>query len=36
MGQRLEQLKQLGELLQAGVLTEAEFEQQKTQILNGL
>lgn len=35
MGERLEQLKQLGELLQAGILTEAEFQQQKARILNG-
>jgi hypothetical protein len=32
---RLAQLKQLGELLSAGVLTQAEFEQEKTRILNG-
>ena len=32
---RLAQLKQLGELLQAGVLTQAEFEQEKARILNG-
>ena len=32
---RLAQLKQLGELLSAGVLTQAEFEQQKALILNG-
>ena len=32
---RLAQLKQLGELLSAGVLTQAEFEQQKASILNG-
>jgi hypothetical protein len=31
---RLAQLRQLGELLQAGVLTQAEFEQEKTRILN--
>jgi hypothetical protein len=31
---RLAQLKQLGELLSAGVLTQAEFEQQKALILN--
>jgi hypothetical protein len=30
----LAQLKQLGELKAAGVLTEAEFEQQKAKILN--
>jgi Short C-terminal domain len=35
MSDRLGQLKQLGELLQAGVLTQAEFEQQKARILNG-
>ena len=35
MGERLGQLKQLGELLSAGVLTQAEFDQQKTRILNG-
>ena len=35
MGDRLAQLKQLGELLSAGVLTQAEFEQQKGRILNG-
>ena len=35
MGDRLAQLKQLGELLSAGVLTQAEFEQQKALILNG-
>lgn len=35
MGEQLAQLKQLGELLQAGVLTQAEFDQQKTRILNG-
>ncbi len=34
-GDRLAQLKQLGELLSAGVLTQAEFEQEKTRILNG-
>ena len=31
---RLAQLKELGELLSAGVLTQAEFEQQKARILN--
>lgn len=31
---RLAQLKELGELLSAGVLTQAEFEQQKAHILN--
>jgi hypothetical protein len=35
MDDRLAQLKQLGELLSAGVLTQAEFEQQKARILNG-
>jgi hypothetical protein len=35
MNERIAQLKQLGELLQAGVLTQAEFEQQKARILNG-
>jgi hypothetical protein len=35
MNQRLAQLKQLGELLSAGVLTQAEFDQQKAGILNG-
>jgi hypothetical protein len=35
MTDRLAQLKQLGELLSAGVLTQAEFEQQKARILNG-
>ncbi|MGO8884904.1 MAG: SHOCT domain-containing protein [Streptosporangiaceae bacterium] len=35
MSDRLAQLRQLGELLSAGVLTQAEFEQQKTRILNG-
>jgi hypothetical protein len=35
MNDRLTQLKQLGELLSAGILTQAEFEQQKTRILNG-
>ena len=34
MNERLAQLKQLGELLQAGVLTQAEFDQQKARILN--
>ena len=34
-GERLAQLKQLGELLSAGVLTQAEFEQEKARILNG-
>ena len=35
MGDKLAQLKQLGELLSAGVLTQAEFDQQKARILNG-
>ena len=35
MGDRLAQLKQLGELFSAGILTQAEFEQQKARILNG-
>jgi hypothetical protein len=35
MSETLAQLKQLGELLSAGVLTRAEFEQQKARILNG-
>ncbi len=35
MSDRLALLKQLGELLTAGVLTQAEFEQQKSRILNG-
>jgi hypothetical protein len=35
MNDRLAQLKQLGELLSAGVLTQAEFEQEKARILNG-
>lgn len=35
MGERLAQLTQLGDLLQAGILTEAEFQQQKARILNG-
>jgi hypothetical protein len=34
-GERLAQLKQLGELLSAGVLTQAEFDQEKARILNG-
>ena len=34
MSDRLAQLKQLGELLSAGVLTQAEFDQQKAHILN--
>ena len=35
MNDRLAQLKQLGELLSAGVLTQAEFDQQKARILHG-
>ena len=35
MADRLNQLKQLGELLSAGVLTQAEFDQLKARILNG-
>lgn len=35
MNDRLVQLKQLGELLSAGVLTQAEFDQQKALIPNG-
>jgi len=35
MNDRLAQLKQLGELLSAGVLTQAEFEQEKARVLNG-
>ena len=35
MDAKLEQLKQLGELKQSGVLTEAEFEAQKARILGG-
>jgi len=35
MSERLAQLKQLGELLSAGVLTQAEFDQHKARILNG-
>ena len=35
MSDRLAQLKQLGELLSAGVLTQAEFEQQNARILSG-
>jgi len=33
MDEKIEQLKQLGELRDSGVLTEAEFEAQKQQIL---
>jgi hypothetical protein len=32
---RIAQLKQLGELLSAGVLTQAEFDQEKARILSG-
>ena len=35
MNDRLAQLAQLGDLKSAGILTEAEFEQQKARILNG-
>jgi hypothetical protein len=35
MNDRIAQLKQLGELLSAGVLTQAEFEQEKARILSG-
>jgi hypothetical protein len=35
MNDRIAQLKQLGELLSAGVLTQTEFDQQKASILNG-
>jgi hypothetical protein len=35
MNERLAQLAQLGDLKSAGILTEAEFEQQKARILNG-
>ena len=35
MNDRIAQLKQLGELLSAGVLTQAEFDQQKARILGG-
>ena len=35
MSDRLAQLTQLGELLSAGILTQDEFQQQKTRILNG-
>ena len=34
MGKKLEQLKQLGDLRTAGVLTDAEFEVQKANILS--
>lgn len=35
MNESLAQLKQLGELRDAGILTDAEFEAKKTQILGG-
>ena len=35
MGNQLAQLKQLGELKDQGILTEAEFEAQKQKILGG-
>jgi hypothetical protein len=35
MDDKLAQLKQLGELKDAGVLTDAEFEVQKDKILHG-
>lgn len=35
MDDKLAQLKQLGELKEAGVLSDLEFEQQKDRILNG-
>jgi hypothetical protein len=35
MSERLTQLSKLGDLKNAGILTEAEFEQQKARILNG-
>ncbi len=35
MADRIAQLAQLGELMKAGILTEAEFAQQKAPILNG-
>ena len=35
IGEKLEQLKQLGDLRTAGVLTDAEFEVQKAAILSG-
>jgi hypothetical protein len=35
MGERLNQLTKLGDLFQAGVLTEAEFQEQKNRILSG-
>jgi len=35
MAERVALLKELGELLSAGLLTQAEFEQQKARVLNG-
>jgi hypothetical protein len=35
MDDKLAQLKQLGELRDAGILSEAEFEVKKHQVLNG-
>lgn len=35
LGARLAQLAQLGDLMTAGVLTEAKFQQQKARILHG-
>ena len=35
MAERLANLTKLGELMNAGLLTQAEFDQQKTRILNG-
>ena len=35
MSERLAQLAQLGDLKNAGVLTDAEFDEQKARILNG-
>jgi Short C-terminal domain len=35
MGEWLAQPTQLGELMKAGILTEAEFQQQKARVLNG-
>jgi hypothetical protein len=35
MSAQLEQLRQLGELRSQGVVSDAEFEQQKARILNG-
>jgi hypothetical protein len=35
MSERLAQLSKLGDLKNAGILTEAEFEQQKARVLNG-